>query len=122
MLNTQNYFVTFSDNGCESSATQFTITINDCDINIPTAFTPDKDNVNDVWELENIDQVYPENVVRIYNRWGSLLFESEKGKYETKPWDGKYNGEQLPVASYYFMIEYNTNNKADTGTVSIILK
>jgi gliding motility-associated-like protein len=123
LLSTQNYYVTLSKNTCESSAKQFTITVNDCDIYIPTAFTPDEDNVNDVWEISNIDQIYPENIVRIYNRWGNLLFESEKGKYETKPWDGKYNGEQLPVASYYFIIEYNSSKKkADTGTVTIVKK
>ena len=122
LLSSQNYFVTLSNNGCESSATQFSIIINECEINFPSAFTPDGDNINDVWEISNIDQVYPDNVVRIYNRWGNLLFVSERGKYEMKPWDGKYNGELLPVASYYYIIEYNEKSKSDTGTISIIRK
>lgn len=37
------------------------------------------------------------------------------------PWDGTFNGEPLPVASYYFIIEYNDNTTPKSnGIVSII--
>jgi gliding motility-associated-like protein len=122
LIGTYTYTVLPSGACLIAAVSSVSVTSGNCSIDIPTAFTPDKDNVNDVWEIKNIDKIYPENVVRVYNRWGNLLFESQKGKYEMKPWDGKYNGEQLPVTSYYFIIEYNTIKKADTGTVSIIRK
>jgi gliding motility-associated-like protein len=56
-----------------------TIAIEPCDLIIPTAFTPDDDQVNDNWEILNLDEIYPDNVVTIYNRWGSKLYQSEKG-------------------------------------------
>ena len=115
------YYVTESLNGCESAPSAVTITINECEVVVPTAFTPNGDSVNDKWELSNIDFVFPENVIKIYNRWGNLLFESSKGSYESKSWTGEFNGELLPIASYFFIIEYNKEGKETlTGTVSII--
>ena len=120
-IGTTTYFVTSILNGCESLPTSISATLNDCSIEIPTAFTPDGDLVNDQWELVNIDYLFPDNNVKIYNRWGYLIFESTNGKYEAKPWDGNFNGETMPVGSYYFIIEFNKNNKkAESGTVSII--
>jgi gliding motility-associated-like protein len=92
-----------------------------CDIIVPTAFTPNDDDANNYWEIPSIDELYPKNVVYVYNRWGNLLFQSEQGNYASKPWDGKYNGESLSVGSYYFIIELNNKNKeVKKGIISII--
>ena len=115
------YYVTASDGDCEGMAAAIQITIKECDIDIPTAFTPDGDGVNDYWNLVNIDNVYPNNMVRVYNRWGGLIFESDNGAYLQRPWDGRFNGEELPVASYYFIIEFNEISvKNTTGIVTIV--
>jgi large repetitive protein len=122
-LGNNEYFVTETVNGCESSSSAAVHTITSCDIEIPTAFTPNGDEVNDTWELKYIDTRFPNNQVRIYNRWGNLLFESEKGKYEVSPWDGTFKDEVLPVSSYYFIIQLSDENVEDkTGTVTIIRK
>ena len=105
-------------NGCIDS-TYKTITIIGS-VEFPTAFTPDNDTKNDFWEIKNIDKLYPENVVKIYNRWGNLIYESEKGAYASRPWNGKFNDENLPIGSYFFVIEYNSNKKSDKGTITII--
>ena len=115
------YYVTSTENDCEGPAQAVVIEIKICDVVIPTAFTPNDDDVNDIWNIVNIDLVYPNNVVRVYNRLGNKVYESQKGKYQEMPWNGFYNLEALPVASYYYIIEYNDdNNKSDTGYVSII--
>ncbi len=116
------YYVTETLNGCEGPESQVVITINFCEITVPTAFTPDGDGVNDDWEILNIDQTYPDNMVYVYNRWGNLLFTSVQGDYDNNRWDGTYNGDDLPVGSYYFIIEYNNEENENTnGVVSIIL-
>ncbi len=120
-VGTTSYYVTATENGCESAPASVDISFVNCDIIIPTAFTPDYDGTNDSWELENIDNVYPNNVVSVYNRWGNKLYESVQGDYDSNPWDGLYNGEELPVASYYYIIEYNDNvTENSVGVVSII--
>ena len=68
------YYITETSNGCEGPSSQVIINVIECDIIVPTAFTPDGDMINDFWEIQDIDQVYPDNVVYVYNRWGSLLY------------------------------------------------
>jgi gliding motility-associated-like protein len=103
---------------------QYIVINTGCEIVVPSAFTPNGDQMNDYWELVDIDDVYPNNKVFVYNRWGNLLFESEQGDYSSNKWDGKYNGELLPVASYYYIIMTEGDNSGEIlkGTVSIIKK
>jgi gliding motility-associated-like protein len=116
-----DYYVQQSINNCPGPLAVVTIAIEPCDLIIPTAFTPDDDQVNDNWEILNLDEIYPDNVVTIYNRWGNKLYQSEKGSYSMSPWDGKYEDEGMPVASYYFLIEPNKEGKEIiTGIVSIL--
>ncbi|MBM3186292.1 MAG: gliding motility-associated C-terminal domain-containing protein, partial [Bacteroidetes bacterium] len=120
-LGSITYYVVQEENNCVSPPSEVTITFENCEVIIPTAFTPDGDNVNDTWILGGIDAIFPKNIVYIYNRWGNVIFQSQQGKYETNSWDGKYDEKQMPVGSYYFIIEFNddqTQNK--TGIVSII--
>ena len=101
------------------------ITIENCDVIIPSAFTPDADADNDTWRILGLDETYPNNIVRIYNRWGNLLYEhisSDINQYSSNEWDGTYQSQALPVGSYYYIIDVNEDSE-DTlkGTVTIIL-
>lgn len=116
-----NYYVTNSENGCESEAQIISIEFLLCDIIIPSAFTPDGDEINDFWEIKEIDFIYPNNVVQVFNRWGNKIYESLKGSYNEMPWKGEINGVSLPTGSYYYIIDYNNGtNKPMNGIVSII--
>ena len=120
-MGSTSYYVTVTENGCEGLPAEVSITFENCEIIIPTAFTPDDDQINDTWELGSIDDVYPNNVVSVYNRLGNKVYESDQGAYSQRPWGGEYNGNNLPVASYYYVIEYNDNTTENkTGVVSLI--
>ena len=54
--------------------------------------------------------------VRVYNRWGKLVFSSPEYQNE---WDGTSNGVSLPSAAYYFIIKSETAGTI-TGTVNIV--
>ena len=119
---TYYYYVTQTENGCESAESSIAQIIQVCDPTVPTAFTPNGDGAHDDWEIPNLDVVFPNNIVRVYNRWGNLVFESPQGDYDNNRWDGTYNGDLLPVGSYYYIIEPNDGkSEAKTGTVSILL-
>jgi gliding motility-associated-like protein len=120
----QTYFATQTINGCEGEAASFTITINPCDLIIPSAFTPNNDGDNDFWNINQLDIQYPENTVLIYNRWGEPIYESTTGKYADKPWDGKYKEALLPVGTYYYVIQLTKDNSIEplNGIVTLILK
>ena len=116
------YYVNETENGCIGPENSIIITVEDCEVIIPTAFTPDGDGANDDWELLNLDNVYPNNVVKVYNRWGNLIFESVRGDYDNNRWDGTYKGNLLPVASYFYIIEPNFDGVDPmAGSISIIL-
>ncbi|MEY3085561.1 MAG: putative adhesin, partial [Bacteroidota bacterium] len=120
-LGPTTYNVSQTENGCEGPTGSVVIIVQECGIIVPTAFTPDNDNTNDVWVLENIDQIYPNNTVTIYNRWGNQVYQSKAGQYELTPWDGTYKDEKMPVGSYYFVIEYNDGiSTSKTGIVTLI--
>ena len=57
ILGGSTYYVTATENGCEGLPAEISITFEDCQIIIPTAFTPDDDQINDTWELGNIDDI-----------------------------------------------------------------
>lgn len=89
-------------------------------VDIPTAFTPNGDNANDTWHLEvsNFDAL-DETTIRVYNKRGLLIFESDRFD---KEWDGRYNGELLPVETYYYtiIISLPYSRQTFSGVVSIL--
>ena len=119
------YYITETLSGCEGPFSEITITIENCEIIVATAITPDGDGNNDRWIIPNLDEAYPNAIVRIYNRWGSVIFEhdsSTAGNYNDNAWDGTYQGKALPVGSYFYVIELNDENQEKVnGAVSIIL-
>jgi gliding motility-associated-like protein len=84
--------------------------------NIVGGFTPNGDGVNDTWDLPGIEN-FPNATVKIFNRWGSIVFEPSDA---TQAWDGTNEGELLPVASYYYVIDLGDDSKEINGIVSII--
>ena len=84
-------------------------------------FSPNDDNVNDIWNVANLD-CYPEYVLQIFDRFGRKVFECRKGGFssdgtgeEFSGWDGTYNGHQLPSADYWYLITVETIRKQYTG-------
>ena len=91
----------------------------DCsdELEIPNVFTPNGDGTNDVWNLNGIDE-YPDAIVQVFNRWGDIVFESTVGY--TEAWDGTYNGTDVPVATYYYIIKLSSSEEGISGTINIV--
>ena len=85
-------------------------------VDIPNAFSPNGDGINDKWMLKNID-TYPEADITVFNRYGQLLY---KAKGNSQPWDGIYNGRPLPVASYYYVIDLKNNFPKLSGWIMLL--
>ena len=115
------FLYTTSYPGCPTVTDTLTIVGTLCDgFNpvLPTVITPNLDGKNDVFIIDYLEKIYPECRVVIFNRWGSVVFESTG--YET-PWDGTNKGEPLPMGTYFYKIELN--DEQDTvlkGDISII--
>ncbi|MVN22321.1 PKD domain-containing protein [Mucilaginibacter arboris] len=83
---------------------------------IPNTFTPNNDGVNDVWNIQNLDR-YPDCIMDIYNRYGVRMFHSIG--YGTA-WDGRYNGQEVPVGTYYYVLNLKDGTKNYGGYVTVI--
>ena len=83
---------------------------------IPNIFSPNGDGVHDRWELPYLES-YPGCTIDVVNRYGQLVFRSVG--YAT-PWDGKVNGKEVPVGTYYYVIDPKNGRKKITGYVDII--
>ena len=102
--------------GCASA----TVTIEVVNKLVPyNGMSVDGDGKNDYFHIGGIER-YPNNVVRIYNRWGVKVFETEGYDNVTRVFRGISNGrvtieqaEKLPQGTYYYVIEYydSNNNK-----------
>jgi len=121
----QEYLIDFvlkeENNECSDVATKvsFALTLIDKEVDIASfvpanAFTPNDDNVNDFFTLPNLpveNCFYRFANIKIYNRWGKKVFESETKNFA-------WSGDKLPAGVYYYILDYtNTSYK---GSVSIL--
>jgi gliding motility-associated-like protein len=118
-----NYLLkVISLDGCEKSE-PFTITDTVAPFN---AITPNGDGQNDYFHFSCID-LYPENLLRIYNRAGGLVFELNGYDNQLNVFTGKGNrglylgDKDLPAGTYFWVLfRNNTNEKPKTGFLELI--
>lgn len=82
----------------------------------PNAFSPNGDGANDVWKLNHLES-YPNATVDIFNRYGEKVFFSQGYSI---PFDGNYKGRQLPIGTYYYMIDPKNGKKTIAGSLTLI--
>ena len=74
--------------GCVTVDTLLVRVVPKVEIYVPTAFTPNKDGLNDIL-LPTGMGLKEFRYFRVYNRWGQLLFQTTA---EGRGWDGRING------------------------------
>jgi gliding motility-associated-like protein len=120
-----NYQLNVTDNnGCNAEA-NYTVKVEreNCDapVYIPQGFSPDGDGTNETFFIPGLEN-YPNNVLKIYNRWGSVV-------YEKSPYNNDWNGQPesglvvlssdgfLPTGTYFYVIELAPGLPPITGYV-----
>ncbi len=76
-------------NGCRAENKVSITVVPDYQIYVPSAFTPNNDGTNDVFEIFGNKKLWKELSMTIYNRWGEKVFESSDSKFA---WDGTFHG------------------------------
>ncbi len=102
---TSDYSVRYTvtdEYGCSKSVEKKIKVYVSCIIDIPNAFTPNNDGVNDI--------LYPLNAVKainlnfkVFNRWGQQLFSTNNWKHG---WDGTFAGQLQSPGMYVWMLSY----------------
>lgn len=79
----------------------------DCGLTIYNGFTPNGDNHNDYWMIQNVED-FPDNSVEIFNRWGDPVWNTTSYNNETNHWTGlTMGGYELPEGTYFYLVSYN---------------
>ena len=86
------------------------------DLEIPNAFSPNGDGINDEWNITHLD-TYPNATFIIINRYGQKMYS---GGSRTKGWDGKYKGEDSPAGTYYYFVNPRNGRKVSSGSLTLI--
>jgi large repetitive protein len=110
------------DNGVPSGCSQAVvrIEITDLPLRIYEGVSPNGDGVNDYWRMDGIDY-YPENVVRVFDRYNNLVYEMTNYNNEDRVWRGEANRGiargKLPDGVYFYSIYVSRDIPSLSGFV-----
>jgi gliding motility-associated-like protein len=92
---------------------------------IPSAFTPNQDQLNEEWEI--FGRFYSNLRIKVLDRWGMEVYSvlQKRSDDEITFWDGTYKGKKVPAGVYYYEVTYTSPTDKSktikqTGTVTII--
>ncbi|GAB4277735.1 MAG: hypothetical protein Kow0068_00960 [Marinilabiliales bacterium] len=120
-LETTEYAVFYEDSaGCFSDNLYVLVTvIEEYTLDVPTAFTPNGDGVNDVvyvkgWGIKELIEF------KIFNRWGQQVFYTDDLK---QGWDGTYKGKKQNMDTYAYYVKvrlWNNHEMEKQGTINLL--
>ncbi len=82
------------------------------EVNLPNAFTPNNDGLNDLFKVVTTAPLYNFSM-QIYDRNGMLVYQSNDF---SQGWDGNYQGTPCPISTYVWYLKYDSYQ--DNGTLS----
>ncbi|MCX7744303.1 MAG: gliding motility-associated C-terminal domain-containing protein [Flavobacteriales bacterium] len=118
-----SYTVIVTDQaGCTAALTT-TLGCNSPNLDIPQFLSPNGDGKNDVWVINNLPTDFPNNQVKIFNRWGNEVFVANP---YLNDWDGRPNtvislgSNILPAGTYFYVLDlYGDGSDVRTGFIEL---
>ncbi|NOS91405.1 MAG: T9SS type B sorting domain-containing protein [Cyclobacteriaceae bacterium] len=118
---------------------QETVTVQVCDLNVScsqqqitvdvtgqvfvyNALSPNGDGLNEVLFIEYIAllEEAKNNTVRIFNRWGDVVYEAENYNNTSIAFRGiSTSGDAIPAGTYFYRIDFKSGLPAKTGFFSL---
>ncbi len=103
--------------GCNSAAATLKADAKAADANLtfPTAFTPNGDDKNEAWMVDNLLK-FPENEIQILNRWGNEVFRA-------KNYQNNWRATGLGEGTYFYVLRVNLcdgNSKVYRGYITVV--
>ncbi|TXD82804.1 gliding motility-associated C-terminal domain-containing protein [Subsaximicrobium wynnwilliamsii] len=115
LVDGQTYYATLvTANGCESSVRlEVTVSSSTCikELTIPDGFSPNGDGINDDFHIVNLETLFPNFKLSVFNRYGNILYE---GNSSSQRWDGtsRKGDSILPVGVYFYILEFNDGERS----------
>lgn len=116
-----DYYLTITTpSGCANADT--VVVARNCFIDIPNAFSPDGDGINDYFfPRELLAAGIAHFSMTVYNRWGQKVYETDQAN--GRGWDGRLNGALQPQDAYVYQIEVgfvNGTQERRQGNVTLL--
>ncbi len=125
--NNITYQLTAKDpNGCDvSDLITISILVDNAEIFIPNAFSPNGDNINDIFQpIFKFPNSTAIKEFRIYDRWGDQIYQRLDGAIgDIFGWDGTANGDKMNPGVYIYWIQFAGEDnviKVKTGDVTLV--
>ena len=104
--------------GCESIDSVSVHAHSCCELEMPTAFSPNGDGLNDLFRP--VKSHVKINDFSIFNRWGQLVYESKL--LASRGWDGTFEGLSCELGTYSYFVIYDCDGTQHlkSGDVTLI--
>lgn len=121
-IQTTQYSIQVSDSsGCIAVDSATIYVRKTYDVYIPNAFSPNNDGRNDYFEIYGKKSSWKYVAVRIFDRWGELVFESTDLNFK---WDGTYKGQLVEPNVYVYVLDLTFADghsiAAQRGSITLI--
>jgi len=104
-------------NGCTNTDT-LQLTYLGCLVQVPTAFSPNSDGINDGLGPIYLDLNLVVNQFDIYNRYGQKVFQAKGNNIF---WEGVYKNEKQPIGVYSYFLSFTCDNEVQQRKGNITL-
>ena len=94
--------VAYTNEYWQSEGSPLSISIAESKLEMPNAFSPNGDGINDVYKAKSGYQSLVEFQATIFNRWGQKLYSWND---PAGGWDGKFNGQDVKQGVYYVLVK-----------------
>jgi gliding motility-associated-like protein len=114
----------YLNDDCDNDGIPDYLDSDQCKVKPSLGFSPNGDGNSDVWIIDFIDD-YPNNTVKIFNRWGNQVYETKGYNNTDNAWDGQSNGKltigdfSSPDGTYFYVIDLGEGSKHIGGYVII---
>jgi gliding motility-associated-like protein len=102
-----------ASNGCGSDQATFVVLPDACAITVPNIMSPNNDNKNDTFYILGLEK-YEGVELRIFNRWGKLVFETDS-------YDNDFSARDLSDGIYFYtmVLPYGRQTEYE-GTLQVV--
>jgi gliding motility-associated-like protein len=85
---------------------------------VVNTFSPNGDRLNDTWGIEGA-RFYSDTKLHVFDRGGVRVFYTED---PALPWDGTYQGRELPIGTYFWILEVGETGEMRRGMLNLTRK
>ena len=117
-LDSTFYIVNITDeNNCIIRDTVFVAVVTEPEeIRTYNLLTPNGDGKNDILEFDGLGK-FTENTLRVFNRWGNLVYDKVNYQDDNERFDGTYKGKELPAGTYFYVLKLRSGEIREAFTI-----